>query len=32
MVRREQVDKTTTRGGTDIGMYEIPSINGDYGI
>jgi hypothetical protein len=27
MVKREQVDKTTTRGGTDIGMYEIPRSN-----
>jgi len=32
MVRREQVDKTTTRGGNDIGMYEIPRSNEDYGI
>lgn len=32
MVRREQLDKTTTRGGSDIGMYEIPTIGSDYGI
>jgi hypothetical protein len=32
MVRREQIDKTTTRGGSDIGMYEIPRMNTDYGI
>ena len=32
MVKREQVDKTTTRGGTDIGMYEIPRNNSfEYG-
>jgi hypothetical protein len=33
MVKKEQVDKTTTRGGTDIGMYEIPKSNSfDYGV
>ena len=32
MVRQEQLDKTTTRGGTDIGMYEIPRNNTDYGL
>lgn len=32
MVRKEQIDKTTTRGGTDIGMYEIPRGTDDYGI
>jgi len=32
MVRREQIDRTTTRGGSDIGMYEIPKSNTDYGI
>ena len=33
MVRQEQLDKTTTRGGTDIGMYEIPSKNTvEYGV
>jgi hypothetical protein len=32
MVRREQIEKTTTRGGTDIGMYEIPHRDTDYGV
>lgn len=33
MVRKEQLDKATTRGGTDIGMYEIPrNNNSDYGL
>lgn len=32
MVKREQVDKTTTRGGTDIGMYEIPKNTDNYGL
>jgi len=32
MVRQEQLEKTTTRGGMDIGMYEIPRSNTDYGI
>lgn len=32
MVRREQLDKTTTRGGTDIGMYEVKRIDFDYGV
>jgi hypothetical protein len=32
MVRREQVDKSTTRGGSDIGMYEIPRSTTEYGI
>jgi hypothetical protein len=31
MVRQEQLEKTTTRGGMDIGMYEIPR-NTDYGV
>lgn len=32
MVRREQIDKSTTRGGTEIGMYEIPRSNENYGL
>lgn len=32
MVRREQIEKTTTRGGTDIGMYEIPHRDTEYGV
>jgi hypothetical protein len=33
MVKRDQVDRTNTRGGTDIGMYEIPrNNNADYGL
>jgi hypothetical protein len=32
MVRREQIDKTATRGGNEIGMYEVPRSNTDYGI
>jgi uncharacterized protein YjcR len=32
MVKREQIDKTTTRGGTDIGMYEVRRADFDYGI
>lgn len=32
MVRQEQLEKTTTRGGTDIGMYEIPMRDSDYGV
>ena len=34
MVKREQIDKSTTRGGSDIGMYEIPRKDSteDYGL
>jgi len=32
MVRKEQLDKTTTRGGTDIGMYEIRRNDLEYGL
>jgi hypothetical protein len=33
MVRREQLDKATSRGGSDIGMYEIPMLNSsEYGL
>lgn len=33
MVRREQIEKTTSRGGSDIGMYEIPRSNDfEYGV
>jgi hypothetical protein len=33
MVRREQIEKTMSRGGADIGMYEIPRSNSDdYGL
>lgn len=36
MVKKEQIDKTTTRGGMDIGMYEIPRSTGtsdfEYGV
>jgi hypothetical protein len=32
MVSQEQLDKTTTRGGTDIGMYEIPHRDTEYGL
>lgn len=32
MVKREQLDKTVTRGGTDIGMYEIKRNDLEYGL
>ena len=32
MVRKEQIEKTTTRGGSDIGMYEIKRQDLDYGL
>jgi len=33
MVRQEQLDKTSTRGGMDIGLYEIPNRNqNEYGL
>lgn len=32
MVRQEQLEKTTTRGGSDIGMYEMKRGDFDYGI
>lgn len=32
MVRQEQLEKTITRGGSDIGMYEIKRGDFDYGV
>jgi len=31
-VRKESLDNTVARGGSDIGMYEIPKLDFDYGI
>ena len=32
MVRQEQIEKTMTRGGSDIGMYEIKRSDLNYGL